>query len=130
MYSMYDRTRFQRNIAILWTASLGQKEPLANEKLMFEMNYMQNLLLFFCVCLSSTSSFSLLLLFFYSRFFFGRKDVIGFCSANAYFMLFSENVSALNFPLHAFVYLFVLLFIHLFILSNWTYKITINCKGK
>ena len=49
MYSMYDITRFQRNIAILWTASLGQKEPLANEKLMFEMNYMQNLLLFF-VC--------------------------------------------------------------------------------
>ena len=138
MYSVYDITRFQRNIAILWTASLGQKEPLANEKLMFEMNYMQNL--FFCCC-CFLCVYRLLLLFlffffFYSRFFFGRKDVIGFCSAKAYFMLFSENVSALNFPLdlHAFIHLFVRSFvhsfIHSFILSNWTYKITINCKGK
>ena len=47
MYSMYDITRFQRNIAILWTASLGQKAPLANETLMFEINYMQNLVFFF-----------------------------------------------------------------------------------
>ena len=76
MYSVYDLTRFQRNIAILWTASLGQKEPLANENLMFEMNYMQNLFFFvFFLCLSSTSSFSLLLLLFLFPFLFSAEKM-------------------------------------------------------